>query len=91
MANISYRVGRQTPNGTIREVIQGEHELGESFARLEEHLAANRIDLAKEPLVLGPVLTLDRKTERFTGPFSEEANALVSRDYREPFVVPHGV
>jgi hypothetical protein len=34
------------------------------------------------------MLTMDSDTERFTGEFSDEANRLVSREYREPFVVP---
>ncbi len=87
LANISYRIGRQTPGDTIRETVRGEPELSDSFARLEEHLAANRIDLAQESLVLGPVLTVDRKRERFVGPLSKEANALTTREYRKPFVV----
>ncbi|NQU23758.1 MAG: Gfo/Idh/MocA family oxidoreductase [Candidatus Nealsonbacteria bacterium] len=87
LANISYRIGRQATPDAIREAIGGEPQLAETFARLEEHLAANRIDLAKESLVLGPVLTMDPRTERFVGAFSKEANALISREYREPFVV----
>ena len=38
--------------------------------------------------MLGPMLKLDPATERFTGPFSNEANRYVSRAYRKPFVVP---
>ena len=91
LANISQRLGRQTPNGAIREVIQGEKELSESFERLREHLGANRIDLDQGPLALGPALVLDPETERFVGPFSDRANRLATRDYRAPFVVPDEV
>ena len=42
-------------------------------------------------VLLGPWLKLDPKTERFTGPFAKEANEMVTRNYREPFVVPDQV
>ncbi|MBN2325625.1 MAG: Gfo/Idh/MocA family oxidoreductase [Candidatus Omnitrophica bacterium] len=91
MANIAYRVGRGRPPEEIKDRISGEKELSDSFDRLMQHLAKNKIDLAKEPLIAGPMLTMDQKTERFTGAFSEEANRHVSREYREPFVVPENV
>ena len=37
---------------------------------------------------LGRRLALDAAAERFTGEGAEAANALLSRPYREPFVVP---
>ena len=46
---------------------------------------------AKAPLELGRLLTLDREKERFVGPGSDRANALVGREYREPFVVPEDI
>jgi predicted dehydrogenase len=91
MANISYRVGRHKPNDEIREVIRGEAELCESFERLNEHLTANRLNLNRKSLILGSMLTMDPDKERFVGPMSEEANTLISRKYRAPFVVPNTV
>jgi predicted dehydrogenase len=88
MANISCRLGREASPGEIRDSIRGSHLLGESYARLEEHLKANRIDLSSDSLLLGPILTMDPRSERFVGDFSQPANALLSRDYRKPFVVP---
>ena len=88
MANISCRLGRATSNQAVRDAIRSEPEFSESFARLEEHLAANQIDPRQEPIMLGPMLKLDPHTERFTGPFSKEANRYVSREYRKPFVIP---
>jgi hypothetical protein len=41
--------------------------------------------------VIGPELTFDPTTERFTGNRSEEANKLLRRDYRAPYVVPETV
>jgi hypothetical protein len=54
-----------------------------------EHLAANGLDLVKTPLTLGAALAMDPKTERFTN--SDAANALLTREYRKPFVVPEKV
>jgi len=34
---------------------------------------------------------MDPQIERFVGQLSEQANGLVRRDYREPFVVPEDV
>ena len=88
MANISQRLGDATSNQDIRDSIGGEHALSESFGRLEEHLVSNRFDASAESLRLGPMLSMEPKTERFVGDFADDANPLVSREYREPFVVP---
>jgi predicted dehydrogenase len=87
MANISHRLGQGTRGEEIRESVQGDPELSESYARLEEHLAANRIGPAQTPVILGPALTLNTQLECFEGAFSDQANALVAREYRRPFVV----
>ncbi|MBI4661903.1 MAG: Gfo/Idh/MocA family oxidoreductase [Verrucomicrobia bacterium] len=88
MANISHRIGKATPGTEIRERISGHKELLNAFQRFQEHLSANGIDLEKTLIQLGPMLTMDSDTERFVGEFSREANELVSRPYRAPFVVP---
>jgi hypothetical protein len=54
-------------------------------------LAANEVDLEKEPITLGPVLTMDPKTERYIGENSGMANMFIKRNYREPFIVPENV
>lgn len=87
-SNISYLTGRGLRAGEIRERIQGNAPLVEVFGRLADHLAANGIDLTKTPATFGLPLTVDPKTERFSGPDSAPANALLRREYRPPFVVP---
>ena len=49
------------------------------------------VDLAKEPITMGPMLTMDPRAEKFVGEKSNWANMLVKRNYREPFVVPDKV
>jgi hypothetical protein len=88
MGNISYRLGKTTSSDKIVERIRGRKELLSAYERFRGHLAANDVDLEKTPATLGPMLTLDSDTERFTGEFSAEANRFVSREYREPYVVP---
>ena len=82
---------KRTPSDEIRAAIAGEKTLAEAFDRFLTHLDANGIDLKKTPIRMGPMLAMDPQTERFTGPFSESANMFLSRNYREPFVVPNQV
>ena len=42
-------------------------------------------------LKIGPMLTIDPKTEQFIGNDAEQANTLLKREYRAPFVVPEVV
>lgn len=91
MGNISYRLGKSAPPAQIQEQIRGRKELLEAFERFQAHLSANGIDLNQTPAMLGPMLTMDSATERFTGEFAESANKLVSPEYRKPFVVPETV
>ena len=91
MANISYRIGRTEPAEKIRQAVPENDILAESFDRMLAHLDANEIDLKKEPVTIGPMLQFDKETEQFTGDHSDQANMLLRRNYREPFVVPDEV
>ncbi len=84
--NISYRLGRPRPPEEIREEVKADKDLAEALGRMEEHLAANQVDLRKSPATLGVALKMDPKSERFID--NEEANKLLTREYRPPFVVP---
>ena len=91
LGNLSHRVGKTMPDREIRERIAGNRELSAAYERFQAHLAANGVDLDKTPATLGAMLTFEPDTERFVGEFSEQANRLVSREYRAPFVVPENV
>ena len=88
MANVSYRLGKQSPPEAIQETVRANPEFLDAFERCREHLRANEVDLAATPAVLGPWLTYDAQQEQFVGGFARQANALSQRDYRAPFVVP---
>jgi predicted dehydrogenase len=87
--NISYLVGSQQDPNEIREKIESNKEALETFGRMQEHLAANQVDLTKYKLTMGEHLKMDPASERFKGNF--EANRLLKRNYRKPFVVPDRV
>ena len=87
MANISYRLGQKSAPAEIKERLQSNPPAQEAFDRFLGHLKANEIDTVKNLAALGPTLTMDNPTERFTGEGSDMANLLIRRQYREPFVI----
>jgi len=87
--NISYRLGKRLSPEAIREASKADIALAESLGRMEEHLAANKVDLHRTPLTLGAVLKINPQTGRITN--HREANQLLTREYRKPFVVPEKV
>jgi hypothetical protein len=84
--NISYRLGKSQQPEEIRDAVKSNKDLAEALGRMEQHLAANNVDLKKTPATLGAVLKMDPKTERFIG--NAQADQLLTREYRKPFVVP---
>ena len=58
----------------------------ETFERTRKHLAENDVDLEKTPLTLGSLLRIDPGREAFLD--NPQADALLTREYRRPFVVP---
>jgi predicted dehydrogenase len=84
--NISYRLGQTQQPEEIRDAVKSNKELAEALGRMEQHLGANNVDLKKTPATLGAVLKMDPQTERFIG--DSKADELLTRDYRQPFVVP---
>ena len=57
-----------------------------SFETVKANCAAVGVDLAETTYRLGRTLTLDPQSERFLG--DKEADALLTRNYRPPYVVP---
>ena len=90
MGNVSYRLGKKMSVSEIRNSIDDD-DVMDSFERMLEHLDANEVDLEKEPITMGPMLTMDPRTEMFVGEHSDMANMYIKRNYREPFVVPDKV
>ena len=85
-SNISYRLGKETGQGEIREALKSNSAALETLSRFEEHLAANNVKLDMTRATLGAFLEMDGKAEKFKS--NPKANALLTREYRKPFVVP---
>ncbi len=90
LGNISYRVGEQVPGTTRPDVLEKHEEVAKSFDSLTQMVKGTLgLDLAKSTYQLGPTLDFDAKTEKFVG--NAAANKLLTRDYRDPFVVTEEV
>jgi len=61
-------------------------DVSETFQRTRLHLADNHVDLGITGLTLGPLLRLDSDKEKFAD--NPAADALLTREYRKPFVLP---
>ncbi len=90
-ANIAWRAGQQASVEQVRESMKSCEDAANTLKDILEQLNGNSVDLAKQPFVLGPSLTYDRKQERFVGPNAEQANKYLKCSYREPFVLPEQV
>lgn len=84
LGNISYRLGSQQPFGADPK--QFDKDAADSFTRFQSHLADNGVDLKTTQYALGPHLKFDARKERFHD--NAAANALITREYRAPFIVP---
>jgi len=84
LANISYRLGELRPI-TKDDPFTCE-EGNEAFSRTRKHLTDNGVDLSKTQLRVGRTLSFDPAKEKFVN--DPEADKLLTREYRKPFVVP---
>jgi predicted dehydrogenase len=91
LANISWRIGSKASVDQVRQAMKSHEDAVNTLDDILEQLKGNDVDLNKEPFILGPALTYDRKQERFVTENAEQANKLVNYTYREPFVIPDAV
>jgi hypothetical protein len=61
-------------------------EAQETFQRFADHLAENKVDLEAAKVQFGPRLKIDPQSETFPG--NAEANQMLTREYRAPYIVP---
>lgn len=88
LANISYRIGKSLRPEEMRERLQGDKAAVETLNDFETNLRANKINISVEQATVGPWLDFDPATERFTGEFADQANPLLTEEYREGFTLP---
>jgi len=89
VGNISHRLGKPaSPKEILAQLAARKihDEVAETFDRNRKHMKDNGVDVEKTPLTLGPWLAIDAQREAFVD--NRQANALLTRPYRKPFVVP---
>ncbi len=89
LGNISYRLGEQTPFHKKARSLGDNKVVVGAFENVRENLQAVDIKLAEHTYQLGRTLEFNPKTETFAN--DSQANALLTRPYRKPFVVPESV
>jgi len=87
--NVSYRLGKTSESGEVREAVKGDKDAMATFDRMADHLAKNGVDCNLNKVTLGAFLKMDPKKETFLG--NSKANQMLTRAYRKPFVVPKKV
>ncbi len=89
LGNISYRLGTQMSVDELRERLQSlssQEHLLETYERFTNHLKDNNLDLKTTQLAYGKKLAVDAPNEKFVD--DSAADAMLTRDYRAPFIVP---
>ncbi len=86
LANIAFRAGDAMSADRTDQVQleQWQTLLGE----MNDHLGAHGIAMDSEQIKVSPMLTLDSKTEQFTGDHADTANDFLRRQYRKGYEVP---
>lgn len=91
LANISYQLGQNAAFAPRTRAFGDNRDALEAVERMEAHLTGNphNLRLADLQLKVGPLLEVQARTENFNG--NNAANLLLTRQYREGFVVPDRV
>jgi predicted dehydrogenase len=86
MANISYRLGQQVPFEPSRSGVFGDKDADQAFEKMTKHLVDNNVALSESSFMMGRRLQFNADSETFAK--DDQANAMRTREYRKPFVVP---
>lgn len=86
LGNASFRLGQEVKSDVAAEMLGSNGEVQDSYQRFKDHLANNSVDLSVDQVQVGPKLVLDTANEAFVN--NSEASAMLTREYRKPFVVP---
>jgi predicted dehydrogenase len=89
IGNISWRLGRLATAEEVQKQLSQlklHDDVRETFERTRKHLAENSVHLEKTKLTLGRLLRLETDMEKFAA--EPSADALLTREYRKPFIVP---
>jgi len=89
LANISYRLGREASFAEKRVELDDNEEVQKTFGWFKLMLEGLGVKLDRATYRLGRALKFDPAKEKFIG--DAEADKLLTRPYRAPFVVPEVV
>ncbi|MBV8880045.1 MAG: Gfo/Idh/MocA family oxidoreductase [Planctomycetaceae bacterium] len=88
LGNISYRLGGLYAMYKVRPWVENE-DAADTFDRFKDHMTANDVQPEQTQVTVGKALSVDPKAERFVD--DPEADKLLTKEYRKPFVVPDKV
>jgi predicted dehydrogenase len=86
LGNISMRLGEHLNAPDCESYLSGHQIDLETWDRFKGHLSDRAVDLGKVKLWCGVPLKIDVENETIPG--NEPAQAMLTREYRKPFVVP---
>jgi len=89
LANISYRLGQPATPEEIRtqlSTLTVQDDVTETFEKTHQYLLDAGVNLEQSKIILGEHLQLNTEKESFIS--NPKADALLTREYRAPFVVP---
>ena len=89
LANISYRLGQEAAFNPRTRAFGDDKDANETLGRMEEHLRGNGLKLEDLRLRVGAPLAIDAHAETIR--HNDEANRMLTRNYRAGFVVPDHV
>ena len=89
LANISYRLGEKSSFSKEKNAFGENKQAYEYFERMQDHLKENGLKLEETEYIVGRNLKFDSKSESIIG--DKEANDLLTRNYRSPYIVPEKV
>ena len=91
LANISYRLGDKVSFNQKARALSENAEVAQTFENVRANLEAVGVNLTEAKYQQGRALRFDPKREHFVGDNAGQANALLTRSYRKPYVVPNKV
>jgi len=89
LGNISFRMGWEVPFNTEPKALGDSDVISDSAMTVLENTKAIGVDPSRATYRLGPKLRFDPEAEKFVD--NPAADVMLSRPYREPFVVPERV
>ncbi len=89
LGNVSWLRGEAGGPARVSQIASSLRHAGDTADRFLDHLMRNGVDPEIEQPIVGPWLEIDPDSETIEG--DEEANRLLTREYREPFTMPEVV